>query len=123
MSEALQVVANRLTSGEPTTLRISATGAGFTVLDPELEQGRRVPAGAGVKGRRVQLMMPFVGDCDGFAGLFESGPSRARCCGQALGLHASLPWCNIFDPFSSATMWRCMPRWCCEDMVWVLGPH
>jgi len=39
MSEALQVVANRLTSGEPTTLRISATGAGFTVLDPELEQG------------------------------------------------------------------------------------
>eukprot|EP00983_Pelagomonas_calceolata_P114390 1160089-Pelagomonas_calceolata.AAC.7 len=45
MSEALQVVANRLTSGEPTTLRISATGAGFTVLDPELEQGRRTVMG------------------------------------------------------------------------------
>jgi len=35
MSEALQVVANRLSSGEGTNLRISASGASFTILDTE----------------------------------------------------------------------------------------
>ncbi|KAF5828271.1 hypothetical protein DUNSADRAFT_17865 [Dunaliella salina] len=53
MSEALQVVANRLTSGEPTTLRISATGAGFTVLDPELEQGMKAQLAARQDGGKV----------------------------------------------------------------------
>jgi hypothetical protein len=38
MAEALQVVANRLSSGEATSLRISASGASFTILDPEIEQ-------------------------------------------------------------------------------------
>jgi len=39
MSEALQVVANRLTSGEATNLRISASGASFSITEPDLGQG------------------------------------------------------------------------------------